>query len=182
MYTNQSLEQNKPDQEVINKLHGTRLPDLVLVSTNNERISLINLTGTVVLYFYPMTGRPDTPAPEDWDVIPGAKGCTPQSCGFRNHYTELKMLDANVFGVSSQSTEYQHEAKARLHLPFELLSDSSFKLKKHLNLPTFDDAGFELYKRITLIAHDGVISKVFYPISKPAENVDDVINWLKTKN
>jgi peroxiredoxin len=126
-----------------------------------------------------MTGRPDIPLPDDWDEIPGARGCTPQSCGFRDHYAELKALHTRVVGVSTQTTDYQCEAKDRLHLPFQLLSDSTLQLKSAMHLPTFLVAGHELFKRLTLITQNGRIEKVFYPVFPPDKNADEVLVWLR---
>ena len=167
------------DDGAANHLNGALWPDISFSSTNHELINLKERIGITVVYVYPMTGRPDIPAPDGWEGIPGAKGCTPQSCGFRDHYSELKALNAQIYGFSSQTTEYQLEAKERLHLPFSLLSDDRFLLKEHLNLPTFKAAGKELYKRITFILIDGKIQKVFYPVFPPEENADNVIAWLR---
>jgi len=137
------------------------------------------MSGRWVIYVYPMTGRPDVPLPDGWDGIPGARGCTPQSCGFRDHYAELKALNTGVFGLSAQTTEYQREARDRLHLPFQLVSDSTLRLKSAMRLPTFTVAGMELYKRLTLIAHEGRIAKIFYPVFPPDQNADEVLAWLR---
>jgi peroxiredoxin len=137
------------------------------------------LGGRWVIYIYPMTGRPDAFLPDGWDEIPGARGCTPQACSFRDHYAELKSLDSGVFGLSAQTTQDQREARDRLHLPFQLLSDSSLRLKDALRLPTFTVAGMELYKRLTLIAENGLIKKVFYPVFPPDRNAEDVLAWLR---
>lgn len=128
-----------------------------------------------------MTGRPDVPLPDGWDAIPGARGCTPQSCGFRDHHAELQTLDTGVLGLSAQSTAYQREARERLHLPFALLSDDALQLKRLMGLPTFTVAGMELYKRLTLIADNGCIRKVFYPVFPPDRNAEAVLEWLKTE-
>ncbi len=160
-------------------LTGMRLPNLTLTATNEERITLDNVKGNLVIYIYPMTGRPDRKLPDNWEQIPGARGCTPQSCSFRDHYAELQGLETAVYGLSCQSTEYQQEAKSRLHLPFQLLSDESLALKNSLNLPTMIVNDMELYKRLTLIIQDGIIQKVFYPVFPPAKNIDDVLAWLK---
>jgi len=164
----------------VEHLKGTKLPNASFTATNNKLVNIQNQPGVVVFYIYPMTGRPDTPLPDGWDDIPGARGCTPQSCSFRDHYSEIQTLNANVFGLSTQSTNYQIEAKERLHLPFELLSDAHFTLRASLKLPTFEAAGMELYKRITLIARDGIISKVFYPVFPPDENAEEVLSWLRS--
>jgi peroxiredoxin len=126
-----------------------------------------------------MTGRPGVPLPDGWDGIPGARGCTPQSCSFRDHYAELKALHTGVFGLSTQSSAYQREARDRLHLPFELLSDSGLQLKDALRLPTFTFAGIELFKRLTLVTRDGHIEKVFYPVFPPDQNANEVLTWLR---
>lgn len=155
------------------------MPELILSSTDGSQTSLSGIEGRWTLYIYPMTGRPGVALPDGWDAIPGARGCTPQSCGFRDHHAELKALDCQVFGLSSQATTYQKEARDRLQLPFELLSDSELKLKDALGLPTFQTNGMELYKRLTLIINNGQIEKVFYPIFPPHSNADDVVDWLK---
>jgi peroxiredoxin len=160
-------------------LVGLELPDVSLVSTNGMKINLRELTGRWVIYVYPMTGRPGVPLPDGWDGIPGARGCTPQSCNFRDHYAELKALHTGVFGLSAQPSDYQREARERLHLPFQLLSDSGLQLKDKLKLPTFTIAGMELYKRLTLVLLDGYIQKVFYPVFPPDKNADEVLAWLR---
>jgi peroxiredoxin len=160
-------------------LKGMRLPQLSLTATNGKSIALSQLHGWVVIYVYPMTGRPDRPLPEDWDSIPGARGCTPQSCSFRDHYAELRSLSASIYGLSAQSSSYQQEARERLHLPFQLLSDTDLELKAQLGLPTFQVATMELYKRLTLISYDSTIRKVFYPIFPPDIDAGQVLGWLK---
>jgi peroxiredoxin len=153
---------------------------LSLVNSRGETIRIDALgAGRAVIYIYPLTGRPGTDLPEGWDSIPGARGCTPESCGFRDHYQEL--LDAgvaHVFGLSSQDTDYQREVVERLHLPFEMLSDPSLTLAGALKLPTFEVDGMTLYKRLTLIIRDGVIEHVFYPIFPPNEHAEQVLAWL----
>jgi peroxiredoxin len=160
-------------------LIGLQLPHLELPSTDGFSINLAGLRGRWVIYIYPMTGRPDVPLPDGWDGIPGARGCTPQSCGFRDHYSELASSKTSVFGLSVQPSAYQFEARDRLHLPFELLSDAELKLKALLQLPTFTVAGRELYKRLTMIIEDGVIVKVFYPVFPPDRNANEVLAWLR---
>lgn len=125
-----------------------------------------------------MTGRPDHPLPEGWDHIPGARGCTPQACSFRDHHHELALLHTQVFGISTQSSPDQQEAKQRLHLPFELLSDTSLQLKQALNLPTFELQGKSLYKRLSMICSQGQIIKVFYPVFPPDQHIDEILAWL----
>lgn len=160
-------------------LLGSRLPDVSLPATDDSTVNCKELIGRWVIYVYPMTGRPDVPLPIGWDGIPGARGCTPQSCSFRDHYAEFKTLHTGVFGLSAQTTEYQREARDRLHLPFQLLSDSGLTLKRVLRLPTFTVAGMELFKRLTLVSVDGRIEKVFYPVFPPDRNADDVLAWLR---
>lgn len=158
------------------------MPSISLPSTDGATVNLAAMEGRWVIYIYPMTGRPDAPLPDGWDAIPGARGCTPQSCGFRDHYKELKQLGSGVFGLSTQTSEYQREARDRLHLPFQLLSDSSLQLKHSLRLPTFTTAGMELFKRMTLIVQQGRIKKVFYPVFPPNRNADDVLAWLRANS
>ena len=167
------------DDGAASHLEGSLLPNLVLLSTNGSCVNFAGMSGRWVIYVYPMTGRPDVPLPDGWDGIPGARGCTPQSCGFRDHYAELMALNTGVFGLSAQTTEYQREARDRLHLPFQLVSDSTLRLKSAMRLPTFTVAGMELYKRLTLIAHEGRIAKIFYPVFPPDQNADDVLAWLR---
>jgi peroxiredoxin len=145
-------------------LIGMKLPSLSLVATNGNKINLSQVQGCFVVYCYPRTGTPNTSLPEGWDQIPGARGCTPQSCAYRDHYQELKALGAEVFGLSLQTTEYQTEMVNRLHLPFPVLSDQHFEFQRALNLPTFEVAGMTLLKRLTLIVKDGVVKAVHYPV------------------
>lgn len=163
-------------------LQGMSLPMILLPATNGTSVDLAGIPGWVVIYIYPMTGRPGMPLPEGWDGIPGARGCTPQSCAFRDHYSELKSLNTSVFGLSTQTTAYQKEARDRLHLPFELLSDSEYRLKQLLRLPTFAVAGMELYKRLTLISENARIRKVFYPVFPPDQNADDALEVLPRRS
>lgn len=167
------------DDGAADHLEGALLPDLTLGSGDGPPINLSQLKGRWVIYVYPMTGRPDVPLPQGWDGVPGARGCTPQSCSFRDQYAEFATLNAGVFGLSAQSTEYQCEARERLHLPFQLLSDDSLELKRIINLPTFSIAGMELYKRLTLIVNDRTIEKVFYPVFPPDQNAEIVLAWLR---
>lgn len=159
-------------------LPGTVMPDVTLPCTNNGTLNFRDIEVRTVIYIYPMTGRPDVELPVGWDEIPGARGCTPQSCGFRDHHEELKSLHTNVYGLSAQSRDYQREMQSRLHLPFEIVSDESLTLKKSLRLPTFFAAGMELYKRVTLIVENNKIAKVFYPIFPPDQNAVEVVDWL----
>lgn len=160
-------------------LEGQRLPSTVFPATNGDQVNMSTLLGRWVIYVFPMTGRPGTALPDGWDEIPGARGCTPQSCSFRDHHDELKALNTGVYGLSTQPTEYQIEARERLHLPFELLSDSALAIKAELQLPTFSVAGMELLKRLTLVVENGVIQKVFYPVFPPDRNAADVLDWLR---
>ena len=161
-------------------LPGLTLPPLTLAATTGASADLGALTGLGVLYFYPRTGRPDEPLPEGWDMIPGARGCTPQSCAFRDHFGELQALGVSaVYGISTQATAYQAEAATRLHLPFALLSDADRKLADALRLPMMEAAGMILNRRLTLIVSGGRIVKVFYPIFPPDRNAGDVIAALR---
>jgi peroxiredoxin len=166
------------DDGTCNHLLGLSLPAIALSSTQGD-IDLSVVAGYVVIYCYPMTGQPGIPLPDGWDQIPGARGCTPQSCAFRDHYQQLNELGAQVFGLSTQSTEDQIEAKTRLHLPFELLSDCDLSFANTLKLPIFEMEGKHLIKRVTLIAKDGKIVKVFYPVFPPDKNANEVIDWLQ---
>ena len=145
-------------------------------------MDLSALSGLCVIYLYPMTGRPDQQLPEGWDMIPGARGCTPQSCAFRDHHTEIRQLGAEVFGLSTQSTDYQREVRKRLHLTFDLLSDEAFTFTEALSLPTFTVASMRLLRRVTIISNSGVIERVFYPIFPPDRHPADVVSYLKTRN
>jgi peroxiredoxin len=161
-----------------NHLTDLSIPDIILNTTNNEEINIGKLKNYTVIYIYPMTGQPNVALPIGWDTIPGARGCTPQSCSFRDLHDDLKK-NATIYGLSSQTSEYQQEARTRLHLPFELLSDINFLLKQELNLPTFNHEGVERYKRITLIIKDNMIKKVFYPVFPPNQNAADVLDWFE---
>ena len=168
------------DDGAARHLTGARLPDLSLPATSGPPVNLSKLRGRSVLYIYPRTRVPGVDAPPGWDDIPGARGCTPQSCGFRDHYTELKRLDVGqVFGLSTQDTAYQQEAAARLHLPFPILSDEKLALTKAMNLPTFTTSGMTLLKRMAWVVDDATITKVFYPVFPPDKNAEEVIAWLQ---
>ena len=156
------------------------LPPLSLPSTAGDTVNLMQLPRTTVIYIYPMTGPADGALPDGWDQIPGARGCTPQSCTFRDHYDDLRNAGAErVFGLSTQDTAYQTEAAARLHLPFPLLSDEKLAFADALRLPRFDAGGKTLIKRVTLIIRATRIAQVFYPIFPPDRNAADVLQWLK---
>lgn len=162
-----------------NHLLGQFLPSINLYSTHGRYVDISAILGRVVIYCYPMTGQPGIRLPDGWNEIPGARGCTPQSCSFRDHYQELSEWKTQVFGLSTQTTEYQMEAAERLHLPFELLSDCDLKFANALKLPMFEVQERQLIKRVTLIAEVGKIVKVFYPVFPPDRNIDEVIDWLR---
>jgi peroxiredoxin len=170
------------DDGAARHLPGLRMPSIALAATDESTVDLASLAGRVVVYAYPRTGRPGEPNPDGWEAIPGARGCTPQTCAFRDHFAELRALGvAHLFGLSTQSTQYQREAAERLHLPFPLLSDESLALTRALRLPTFTTHGMTLLKRLTLIVRDGAIEHVFYPVFPPDRNAGDVIEWLRAR-
>ena len=161
-------------------LKGMALPDLELPSTRNRRVNLSTVSAPrIVIYAYPMTGRPDRQLPQGWDDIPGARGCTPETCGFRDHHKDLAKLHADVFGISTQDTAYQQEMVKRLEVPFEVLSDERMAFARALNLPTFTVDGMTLLKRLTIVARRGRIEHVFYPVFPPDAHAEEVIAWLK---
>ena len=160
-------------------LTGMAVPSVPLPSTAGDAVDLAALRGRAVVYCYPRTSRPDQPPLPEWDRIPGAKGCTAQSCAFRDHHAKLRALGVQVFGLSTQDTEYQREAVERLQLPFPLLSDAGLGLASALRLPTFAVAGQTLLRRLTLVLRDGRIETVFYPVHAPEENAAQVIAWLR---
>jgi peroxiredoxin len=168
------------DDGACDHLPGVRLPHLRLPATSAEELNLADLgsDGTAVLFFYPRTGKPGEPLPPGWDLIPGARGCTPQSCAFRDLYGEFAERGVRVVGLSAQSAEDQAEFAERVHLPFPLLSDPSLELAATLGLPTFRVAAMTLYKRVTLVIRDSEIVKVFYPVFPPDRNASDVLAWL----
>ncbi len=167
------------DDGACDHLADLALPAIELGTTSGRTINPAELSGWVVIYCYPRTGEPGKAPPEGWAQIPGAMGCTPEACAFRDHHAEMKALGAEVFGLSTQTTDYQQEAVGRLELSFELLSDASFTFTEALNLPTFEAAGMRLIKRLTLIAKDGKIVKVFYPVFPPDQHAAEVVDWLK---
>ncbi len=169
------------DDGACKHLTGLHLPSVALMSTAGRVVDPASLSSRVVVYCYPRTGRPGIDPPQGWDEIPGARGCTPQACAFRDHHRELQALGVQVFGLSTQDTDYQREAVERLQLPFELLSDEQLEFAHALRLPTFEIAGMTLIKRLTLIHLNGYIEKVFYPIFPPDKNAAEVINWLSQK-
>ena len=169
------------DDGACDHLPGMRLPSISLMSTAGGSVDLSTLKGTTVVYCYPLTGSPDQDLPAGWDDIPGARGCTPQSCAFRDHYAELGELGARVFGLSTQDSSYQREAAARLALPFSLLSDEKLEFARALGLPTFEAEVMTLIKRLTLVAENGEIVKVFYPVFPPGRNAEEVVGWLSER-
>jgi peroxiredoxin len=168
------------DDGAARHLAGMKLPPLSLVGTDGSVVDLSSLRGRTIVYVYPRTGRPNVSMPDGWDAIPGARGCTPQSCSFRDHFAELKQLGvARVFGLSTQESDYQREAVERLHLPFPVLSDADMALTQALNLPTFTAAGMTLLKRMVFVIDDGVMTKVFYPVFPPDKSAEEVVTWLR---
>ncbi|HEY8336820.1 MAG TPA: peroxiredoxin [Tardiphaga sp.] len=162
-------------------LTGMPIPPISLLATNDTSVVLSELKGRVVVFGYPRTGEPGRVSlVDDWDMIPGARGCTPQACAFRDLFAELKAAGAkHVFGLSTQSNAYQTEMAARLHLPFPVLSDDNLELVQALDLPTMEVADLTLIKRIALIIDDARITHVFYPVFPPDRNAGDVLAWLK---
>jgi peroxiredoxin len=169
------------DDGAASHLPGRAMPALSLSATDGRQVALDALgSGRTVVYIYPMTGRPGVDLPEGWDDIPGARGCTPESCAFRNLYTDLQGAGAaQVFGLSSQPTDYQAEAVDRLHLPFAMLSDEHLALAGALGLPTISVDGTTLYRRLTMIVTGGVIEHVFYPVFPPDQHAQEVLDWLR---
>jgi peroxiredoxin len=177
------LPENLPapqDDGAAKHLPGTRLPRHALAVTDGSKVDLSRLKGRTVVYAYPRTGVPGKPLPHGWDTIPGARGCTPQSCGFRDHFAEMRKVGVNhLFGLSTQDSEYQRELAERLHLPFAILSDANLALTKALRLPTFEIEGMTLLKRLTLVIDEGKITHVFYPVFPPDKSAQEVVDWLQ---
>ncbi len=170
------------DDGAARHLIGLSLPSVPLQATNGSTVDLAALRGLTVVYAYPRTGQPGVDNPDGWDMIPGARGCTPQSCGFRDHFAELKALGVDhLFGLSTQDTAYQSEAAERLHLPFPLISDEQLRLTKALALPIFTTSGMTLLTRMTLMIQDGRIEHVLYPVFPPDRNAADVVEWLSQR-
>jgi peroxiredoxin len=169
------------DDGACDHLWDTPLPPFELAATDGSRVRLDRLPGRVIVYAYPRTGVPgEDPLVPNWDEIPGARGCTPESCAFRDHFGDLRAAGASlVFGLSTQDTAYQREAAGRLHLPFALLSDAELEMTKALRLPTFEAAGQTLLKRFTLAISDGRIEHVFYPVFPPDRHAEQVLGWLR---
>lgn len=171
------------DDGLADHLTGTIFPSIVLKSTNGDLVNSIYFKkGITVIYCYPLTGRPDQELPKGWNEIPGARGCTPQALTFAEKYNEFQKRNIKLFGLSTQTTDYQKEMVERLHLPFLVFSDSDFKLTKLLKLPTFKVEGKVLLKRLTMVIKDGIITKVFYPIFPPNLNVEEVLKWVDHEN
>jgi peroxiredoxin len=170
------------DDGACNHLAGKALPSVSLQSTSGQPVNLVSQPGWLIIYIYPMTGRPGVPVPDGWTLIPGAAGCTPQSCAFRDAHAELKALGARVYGMSAQPPEEQSEAASRLHLPHELLSDQNFAFTDSLGLPTFEAGGRRLIKRVTLVVRDGKVTKYFYPVFPPDQNAKAVLDWLRMQS
>ena len=161
-------------------LLGVSLPDIALPATSGGPVELASLAARTVIYAYPRTGVPEEPKFfEGWEQIPGARGCTPESCAFRDHHGELQGAGAGVFGLSTQDTGFQRAAAERLHLPFALLSDDRLELTRALKLPTFEVNGLTLMKRLTMVVRAGVIEHVFYPVFPPDRHAEQVLDWLK---
>ena len=176
------LPKNLPvpvDDGACDHLIGLQLPSVPLMTTAGSAVDLTQLPGIIVVYCYPRTGHPDQELPDGWNLIPGARGCTPESRAFRDHYQELRQAGASqVFGLSTQTSSYQQEVVSRLHLPFALLSDAKLVFTQALHLPTFEVAGMILIKRLTLIIADGRVIKVFYPVFPPDQHAAEVLAWL----
>src|SRR5262249_19328611 len=168
------------DDGAARHLVGARLPHIALEATDGSEVDLAALAGRTVVYIYPRTGRPGQATPTGWDAIPGARGGRRQSGGFRDHFAELRRLGVQqLYGLSTQTTDYQREAVERLHLPFAILSDAALALTRALNLPTFTVDGMMLIKRMAWVIDDGVMTKVFYPVFPPDQSAADVVRWLQ---
>jgi peroxiredoxin len=182
-YTSLPVDLPAPEDDgAADHLAGLALPSLVLASTGGEALDLAVLAERrLVAYVYPRTGRPGEPLPAGWDDIPGARGCTPQSCAYRDSLDRFERLGARVVGISAQSSAEQAEFADREHIPFPLLSDGDLRLAAEIGLPTFETAGMTLYRRLTLVAEAGRIVKAFYPVFPPDRNAADVLAWLATR-
>jgi len=168
------------DDGAADHLTGLALPDIALAATDGSRVNLSRLSGRTIVYIYPRTGRPGQAMPTGWNGIPGARGCTPQSCSFRDHFDELRALGVRqLYGLSTQDSDYQREAVERLHLPFAILSDADFALQRALRLPTFAVDGMVLLKRMALVMDDGKVTKVFYPVFPPDRSAAEAVAWLR---
>ncbi len=171
------------DDGAARHLIGARLASAPLKATSGEMVDLSVLPGRVIVYAYPRTGKPGIENPDGWDMIPGARGCTPQSCSFRDHFSDLRGLGVtSLFGLSTQDHDYQCEAAERLRLPFALLSDERLHLTRAMNLPTFETSEMTLLRRCTLVIVTGMIEHVLYPVFPPDRSASDVIDWLSGRN
>ncbi len=167
------------DDGACGHLPGRPVPGVSLPATDGRRVDLSEpFPGRTVVYVYPRTGRPGVDPPAGWDLIPGARGCTPETCGFRDRHTELEALGARTFGLSTQTTDYQREMAERLQLNFPVLSDADLDFARRLRLPTFEVEGTVLIKRLTLVIRHGRVEHVFYPVFPPDTHADTVVNWL----
>jgi peroxiredoxin len=170
------------DDGACGHLIGMPVPSVALNATDGQSIDLGHRPAPhTIVYCYPRTGRPGVALPTGWDQIPGARGCTPESCSFRDHHRDLLALGAEVFGLSTQDGDYQREAVDRLHLSFPLLSDEGLQFTRALSLPTFEVDGMTLIKRLTLVLAAGRIEHVFYPIFPPDRHAEEVIAWLNAR-
>ncbi|ETR75402.1 BcpB protein [Afipia sp. P52-10] len=169
------------DDGAATHLIGAKIPSIFLIATDGRGIDLASLQGRTVVFAYPRTGEPGKPSPvDDWDMIPGARGCTPQTCSFRDLFADLRAAGADhVFGLSTQDTAYQREMADRLHLPFAVLSDQTLALVRGMKLPTMQVADMTLIKRLAWISDNGRIAHVLYPVFPPDRNGPEVLAWLK---
>lgn len=168
------------DDGACNHLRGMKIPSISLRSTQGRDVSLASVSrGQAVFFFYPHAGKPGNPITRGWNEIPGARGCTPQSCAFRDHYQEFRELGFEVFGISAQHLDEQMDFAKRNNLPYELLNDSDFRLTKALRLPTFEFASKTFIKRLALVVRHGSIEKVFYPVFPPDKNAELVLKYLR---
>lgn len=162
-------------------LAGRALPSLSLFATSGVEVDLAALgPGRTVIYVYPLTGRPGDELPDGWDAVPGARGCTPEACDFRDHHADLLRAGASrVLGLSCQTTDYQRELVDRLHLPYPLLADPDLVCVRQLGLPTLEAAGRQYYARLTMVASGGTVEHVFYPVFPPDIHAREVVAWLR---
>jgi peroxiredoxin len=169
------------DDGAADHLQNSQVPDVGLPATDGRTVSLATVNSKrVVVYAYPRTGRPgEAPLVADWDLIPGARGCTPETCAFRDHHAEIRAAGAEVFGLSTQDTGYQQELVERLHLPFAILSDEQLRLTKAWRLPAFEAAGQTLLRRLTVVIRNGRVEHVWYPVFPPDRHADEVLAWLR---
>ncbi|HSH34283.1 MAG TPA: peroxiredoxin [Actinomycetota bacterium] len=167
------------DDGAADHLINAVVPAIALKATTGEAIRLDQLEGRTVVFCYPRTGRPDEELPPGWNAIPGARGCTPEACGFRDGHRQFEELGVRVLALSTQASDYQREMAERLHLPFPVLSDERLELTTALSLPTFETSGWTLLKRLTLVIDDGRIRHFFYPVFPPDGHAAEVLDWLR---